>query len=413
MSKRGNGYGSDNRVNILKKIKIGKNWNLYPAVVELNGKLRDKVRVHGKVESHPEGYYYIEWWQDGRKREQIKNRAEVVDRARRKAIELKANRAGIETVRENVNGRGPTIAEAVASYLRDMEPPQREPKTYMAYRYCLELFATNCAKHFVQDVKREDLLAFIRKLYELGCGPRTAYNRAVIVSQLLKNNGITKLLSNRDWPEYVEPIRPIYEPEEIQALFKACDERERVLYLSYLLTGLRDKEIRHLSWRDVDFRTHVVRVTGKPLYGFKPKNKEEREVPVPASLIDALKKYKTSQKLNTDGLVFPNESGRPDKRHEFKIKRIAFRAKLNCRQCVSKHGNKCSEGPFCSNFFLHKFRHTFATRNLQDHVCDIKTLQNWLGHKDLASTMVYLKAVRNRDVMARVNSSALAGFAAA
>ena len=411
MSKRGNAYGSENRVNILKKVKIGKNWNLYPAVVELNGKLRDKVRVHGKVESHPEGYYYIEWWQDGRKREQIKNRAEVVDRARRKAIELKANRAGIETVHENVNGQGPTVAEAVALYLKDMEPPQREPKTYMAYRYCLELFATNCAKRFVQDVKREDVLAFIRKLYELGCGPRTAYNRAVIVSQLLKNSGITKLLSNRDWPEYVEPIRPIYEPEEIQALFKACDERERVLYLSYLLTGLRDKEIRHLSWRDVDFRTQVVRVTGKPLYGFKPKNKEEREVPVPASLVAALKKYKGSQKLNTDGLVFPNESGRPDKRHEFKIKRIAFRAKLNCGQCISKHGNKCSEGPYCSNFFLHKFRHTFATRNLQDHVCDIKTLQNWMGHKDLASTMVYLKAVRNKDVMARVNSSELAALA--
>ena len=36
----------------------------------------------------------------------------------------------------------------------------------------------------------------------------------------------------------------------------------------------------------------------------------------------------------------------------------------------------------------------------------------WLGHKDLASTMVYLKAVRNKDVMDRVNSSALAGFVA-
>ncbi len=54
MSKRGNGYGSENRVNILKKVKVGQNWNLYPAVVELNGKLRDKVRVRGKVEVHPE-----------------------------------------------------------------------------------------------------------------------------------------------------------------------------------------------------------------------------------------------------------------------------------------------------------------------------------------------------------------------
>jgi integrase/recombinase XerD len=411
MSKRGNGYDSENRVNILKKDKVGKNWNLYPAVVEPNGKLRDKVRVRGKVEAHPEGYYYIEWWQDGRKREQIKDRVEVIDRARRKALELEANRAGIETVQEIGSGKGPTIAEAVASYLMDMEPPQREPKTYVAYKYCLELFAGTSAKRFVQDVKREHLLAFIRKLYELGCGPRTAYNRAVIVSQLLKANGIIKLLHNRDWPEYVEPIRPMYEEEEIEALLKACDKNERVLYLCYLLTGLRDKEMRYLSWRDIDFRTHVIRVTRKPLYAFKPKNKEEREVPVPDSLIEAVKKYKGSRKLNADALVFPKESGRPDKRHEFKLKRIAFHAKMNCGQCVSKHGNKCSEGPYCSNFFLHKFRHTFATRNLQDHVCDIKTLQNWMGHKDLASTMVYLKAVRNKDVMARVNSSEPAALA--
>jgi len=36
MSKRGNAYGH-NRVNILKKVRVGKNWNLYPAVVEPNG----------------------------------------------------------------------------------------------------------------------------------------------------------------------------------------------------------------------------------------------------------------------------------------------------------------------------------------------------------------------------------------
>ena len=336
---------------------------------------------------------------------------EIVDRARRKAIELEAIRAGIETIKENSNGTGHTVAEGVASYLKDVEPPQREPKTCAAYKYCLELFGETCSKRYVQDVKREDLLAFIRKLYELGCGPRTVYNRAVIVSQLLKANGITKLLRNRDWPEYVEPIRPIYEEEEIQAILKACDAEERVLYLCYLLSGLRDKEMRVLTWRDIDFRTQVVRVTGKPLYRFKPKNKEEREVPVPSSLIAAVKKYKGSKKLNADALVFPNESGRPDKRHEFKLKRIAFHAKMNCGQCMSKHGNKCSEGPYCSRFFLHKFRHTFATRNLQDHVCDIKTLQNWMGHKDLASTMVYLKAVRNKEVMVRVKSSELAAMA--
>src|SRR5260370_11011131 len=193
-----------------------------------------------------------------------------------------------------------------------MEPPQREPRTYQAYKHCLEVFANNFAKKFIHDVKREDVLAFIRKLYELGCGPRTAYNRAVIVSQLLKANGITKLLRNRDWPEYVEPIRPIYEEEEIHAMLQACDGDERLLYVCYLLTGLRDKEMRHLTWRDIDFRTHVIRLTSKPLYGFKPKNKEEREVPVPASLIAALKKYKASTNPDAECLVFHHTPGRPD-----------------------------------------------------------------------------------------------------
>jgi hypothetical protein len=35
-------------------------------------------------------------------------------------------------------------------------------------------------------------------LYELDCGPHTAYSRAVSVPQLLRANGINKLLSNRD-----------------------------------------------------------------------------------------------------------------------------------------------------------------------------------------------------------------------
>lgn len=64
----------------------------------------------------------------------------------------------------------------------------------------------------------------------------------MIVSQLLKANGITKLLSNHDWPEYVEPIRSIYEPEEIQSLCKACDERQRVLYSLILLPAFETKK---------------------------------------------------------------------------------------------------------------------------------------------------------------------------
>jgi integrase/recombinase XerD len=232
------------------------------------------------------------------------------------------------------------------------------------------------------------------------------------VVQFLKLNGVKGLLHKCDWPEYVDAIRKIYETDELNGLFAACYEHERVRYLFFLLTGERDKEVRFTIWRDIDFRRGTVRVTAKPHLKFNPKNKEEREIPVPASLLAALKEYKNRQQgPNPYNLVFPTEEGGPDKNFESKLKKIAKRAGLNCGTCVSQHGNRCSEGPYCSNWFLHKFRHTFATVNLEGNVCSIRELQEWLGHKDLASTMVYLKCIRGKDVQERLNNSELAGFA--
>ncbi len=76
------------------------------------------------------------------------------------------------------------------------------------------------------------------------------------------------------------------------------------------------------------------------------------------------------------------------------VKRVAERSKLNCGQCITKHGNKCSDGPHCRHFYLHKFRHTFATEHLR-HGVDIRILQIWMGYRDIKSTMVYLKGVQS------------------
>jgi len=415
MPRIASGYGAAHRVNILKKVRTETGWNLFPAVVEANGKLKDKVRVRGHIEIHPEGGYYLEWREGkSRVRQLVRDTADVLDLARKKRLELEATKAGVPLAEPaSGSGQGPTIDEAVRAYLENIKPPQREPRTYVAYKACLEAFAKTSKKHFVGDVKREDMLAFIRRLYAIGNGARTAYNRAVIVAQMLKANGVVKLLEKRDWPDYVEPMRSVYEEDELEKLFAACDVTERTLYTAYLLTGFREKEMRYLTWRDVDFRNQTIRVTAKPQYDFKPKNKEEREVPVPRSLLDLLRAHRERQTPHRSGLVFPTANHEPDKKHENKLKKIAYRAGLNCGNCLTAHRNRCAGGPYCHRWFLHKFRHTFATRNLQDHICDIRTLQLWLGHSDLASTMVYLKAVRSKDVLDRVNGSRLAGFAQA
>jgi site-specific recombinase XerD len=47
------------------------------------------------------------------------------------------------------------------------------------------------------------------------------------------------------------------------------------------------------------------------------------------------------------------------------------------------------------DFWLHKLRATFATRGLRSGV-DLRTVQMWMGHTDLESTMRYLKPNRGK-----------------
>jgi integrase/recombinase XerD len=56
-----------------------------------------------------------------------------------------------------------------------------------------------------------------------------------------------------------------------------------------------------------------------------------------------------------------------------------------------------------AEYFLHKFRATLATTCLQSGV-DLKTVQQWLGHTDLASTMRYLRAARGAGVREKVEA---------
>ncbi len=84
------------RVNVIKRIKLGDRWP-FAAVVEKYGKLvRDHVWVSGKDEHHPEGRYYLEWYEAGKRRRQaVSEFAEVVEAARRKCIEVEALRMGV------------------------------------------------------------------------------------------------------------------------------------------------------------------------------------------------------------------------------------------------------------------------------------------------------------------------------
>ena len=53
------------RVNIIQMVKVNGKWAFAPIVVGDGKIIRDYVQINGKEEHHPEGRYYLDWYESG------------------------------------------------------------------------------------------------------------------------------------------------------------------------------------------------------------------------------------------------------------------------------------------------------------------------------------------------------------
>ena len=374
-------------VNLTKRVQTSKGLRYCPVVLSPNGRVKpDLVIVNGQPERHPEGAYYLEWRECG-KRVRLsvgKDAADANARRLRKEAELNAVNNGVAVVPENGNNGHRSFAAAVTEYLEETKLTKKA-KTHAAYSTALAYFQESCHKLFLQEVERRDLLkfsAFLRDEKEQS--PRSVYNKFENVMTFLKAQGIRGLVGKNDWPRYTEEEPEIYGQEELHKLFAACDADERLWFEFFLMTGMREQEAMYTYWSDVNFAHATVRVSHKPDREWTPKAYKEREIPIPAKLGERLKasKAKADKKC---GLVFPTAGCNP---------KLDF---LDCLKAVAERGKLNKE-----DFWLHKFRATFATRCLWAGV-DLRTVQLWLGHSDIESTMRYLKPSRSQKTRNMVN----------
>lgn len=374
-------------VNLTKRVKTEQGLRYCPVALSANGRVKpDVVLVNGREERHPEGAYYLEW-REGPKRVRIsvgKDAADASARRQRKEAELNAVNNGVAVVSESGQNGRRSLALAVAEYLEETKLTKK-PKTLAAYTTALSYFQESCPKLFLEDIERKDLVkfsAFLRD--EKKQSPRSCWNKFANVMSFLKANGIRGLLKKTDWPRYTEEEPEMYEQEELDKLFKACNEEEHLWFEFFLMTGMREQEVMHLYWSDINFTASTVRVSHKPDRNWTPKAYKEREIPMPAKLVKKLKAWKAKCDKTCE-LVFPTSGCNPKLDFLDCLKACAERAKLDK-----------------DNFWLHKFRSTFATRCLWGGV-DLRTVQQWLGHSDMESTMRYLKPARNQAVQEKVN----------
>jgi len=378
---------ANREVNLTKRIQTPHGWRYCRVLLSANGRVKpDVVFVNGKEERHPEGAYYLEW-RDGSKRIRLsvgKDAADASARRLRKESELNALNNGMTVLAEDSqNGHGILLADAIRNFL-DEKRLQRKKKTHVDYEAALRYFRQSCTKQYIADITRKDLLAF--SVYcrdELELSPRTVFNKFARVVAFLRQNKI-KVHENGDAPKFVEQEPEVYEREDLDQLFAACNAQERLWFEFFLMTGMREQEVMHCSWDGINLTRSTITVRRNPKYGFSPKNYKEREIPIPAKLVKELKALKAKSD-KTCGLVFPTAGCRPKLNFLDDLKACAARAKLNKE-----------------DFWLHKFRATFATWSLWAGV-DLRTVQQWLGHSDMESTMRYLKPSRSQQVREKVN----------
>jgi integrase/recombinase XerD len=373
-------------VNLTKRVQTLQGLRYCPIVYADNKRVkRDVVVVNGIEERHSEGGYYLDWT-EGTKRVRVsvgKDPQDAEQQRQRKEAELNAKGNGIAVVPENERR---LLGAAIADYL-DETKLTKKPKTVAAYTTALDYFAESCHKLHIQDIERKDLLkfhAFLRDEKEQA--PRSCWNKFSNVMAFLKANGVSKLVRKGDWPSFTEEEPEVYEREELDQLFKACDAEELMWFQFFLMTGMREQEVMYCYWSDINLKANTVRVTHKPDRNWTPKAYKERTIPVPSKLSELLKSWKAKADKTCE-LVFPTSGCKPKMNFLDDLKAVAERAELDSE-----------------NFWLHKFRATFATWHLWKEV-DLRTVQSWLGHTDLASTMRYLKPAHNQRVQQKVNAT--------
>ena len=174
-------------------------------------------------------------------------------------------------------------------------------------------------------------------------------------------------------PKLQRPLPRILDPDEVEAIFTAVEERAasgqpialRNLALLELLygSGLRATELVSLSRRSVR--------PGQPFLLLRGKGEKERLVPVSARAAEAVQKWQ-EHVPDASPWLFPS-----GKSHLSRVR--LFQLVRSMAALAGIAPDRASP---------HVLRHAFATHLLAGGA-DLRVLQSLLGHADIATTQIY------------------------
>lgn len=272
----------------------------------------------------------------------------------------------------------------ILSFLEDLEHRRGlSPHTVTNYGSDLTQFRVFLVENHgirrFRDVEVLEIRSFLAHLHAQGSERSTIARKLAAIRTffrfLLREGKIpqnpARLVAT---PRLDRKIPPRLEESEVERLLEAPDasplgRRDRAFLELLYGTGLRVGELVALDLARCDFEERLVRVTGK--------GNKERIVPFGEPALSALRSYLPVRRElvargeGTDALLLNARGGRITARS---IRRLMNRylALASLRSGLSPHS----------------LRHAFAT-HLLEHGCDLRSIQELLGHESLSTTQKY------------------------
>jgi len=265
-------------------------------------------------------------------------------------------------------------------YIRGYAPP-----TIRRYKQVINNFSKTAGITEVEDITEtrvKDFFIWGRTRRDWGTNTFICYHKtlAVFFRWCIKNGYLeTNYAEDIETPRLERRIPPKLTKQEASKLlevvcnypydYRFLKYRNHAIFATFVLAGLRKKELLNLKLSDIDLENMTIFVR-------QGKGSKDRIVPVCYKLTEILKSYLVERKrLAKTCPEFFGSLNRKIGFTETGLKRLV--AKM---QNVSK-----------IKFTVHKLRHTFATLMLEGG-CDIYSLSKMLGHNDIKTTTIYLAA---------------------
>jgi len=251
--------------------------------------------------------------------------------------------------------------------------------SYLSDLYYFYIFV----KKDLVSVKEEDVRDYLEFLNLHKEKATTVRRKISTLKSFYKYLYLNNYIDKKDYPlvrivyPKVEKKLPkfIYYNDLLEILNESLNDkdglRDRLIIEMLYATGIRVSELVNIKYSDIDYDNKRIRVLGK--------GDKERIVYFGDYALEALKNYSSTHQRNKNGFLFINSKGG----------KLSDRG---VRYIIDNIMNKLSVKVHVTP---HVLRHTFAT-DMLNNGCDIKVVQELLGHSSLKTTEVYTHVTNER-----------------